>query len=117
PQMQKFNGKFEDAIKNFDVFIEYSKQKNFPEKKEFVAKAEIERQGCFFAIKHLENPFGEYELKNLQDPINSEYNDYGPFILENDSTIGLTSGRSTATGKILDNRYGEYLSDNFRFTK
>lgn len=117
PQMQKLNGKFEEAIRSFDIFIKYSQGNDFPEKNEFLEKAVIEQRGCHFAIKHLENPFGEYELKTLEEPINSKYNDYGPFILENDSTIGLTSGRSTATGKILNNRYGEYFSDNFRFTK
>lgn len=115
PQMQKLNGKFDEAIKNFDIFIKYSQENDFPEKKEFLEKAEIEQRGCYFAIKHLENPFGEYQLKILEEPINSKYNDYGPFILDNDSTIGLTSGRSTVTGKVLNNRYGEYFSDNFRF--
>lgn len=117
PQMQKLNGKFDNAIKSFDNFIKYSQQNDFPEKKEFLEKAVIEQRGCHFAIKHLENPFGEYQLKSLLEPINSKYNDYGPFILENDSTIGLTSGRSTATGKIMNNRYGEYFSDNFLFNK
>lgn len=117
PQMQKFNGKFGKAISNFDAFIVFAKTINFAEEEEFLAKAVIERKGCYFAIAHLENPFGEYNLTNLPEPINSQYNDYGPFILENDSTIGLTSGRSTVTGKILNNRYGEYFSDNFRFIK
>src|SRR5690606_16057594 len=54
PQMQKFNGKFGKAISNFDVFIVFAKTINFAEEEEFLAKAVIERKGCYFAIAHLE---------------------------------------------------------------
>src|SRR5690606_41668941 len=40
-----------------------------------------------------------------------------PFILDHDSLVVVTSGRNTVKGMVLDNRYGEYFSDNFRFYK
>ena len=117
PLMQKLNGKFHEAIDNFDHFIAYGRSRSFEEKAAFMAKAEIEKKGCFLAISHLENPFGEYNFENVGLPVNSQYNDYAPFILDHDSLIVVTSGRSTVKGKVLDNRYGEYFSDNFRFYK
>lgn len=117
PLMQKLNGKFQQAIVNFDAFITYAKDKNFDDRQEFIKKAAIEKEGCYFAISHLENPFGEYNFENLGEPVNSAYNDYAPFIIDHDSAIIVTSGRSTVTGKTLNNRYGEYFSDNFRFEK
>lgn len=117
PLMQKFNGKFDQAIDNFDHFIDYARGKSFNEKATFMAKAEIEKKGCLLAISQLENPFGEYNFENVGLPVNSQYNDYAPFILDHDSLIVVTSGRSSVKGKLLDNRYGEYFSDNFRFYK
>ena len=117
PLMQKFNGKFQEAIDNFDSFITYARSKNFNEKAAFIAKAEIEKKGCLLAISQLENPFGEYSFENLGLPINSQYNDYAPFILGHDSSLVVTSGRSTVKGMVLDNRFGEYFADNLRFLK
>lgn len=115
PLMQKLNGKFHEALDNFDSFIAYARGISFEEKAIFMEKAKIEKEGCFLAISHLENPFGEYNFENISVPVNSQYNDYAPFILDHDSLIVVTSGRSTAKGKVLNNRYGEYFSDNFRF--
>lgn len=117
PLMQKLNGKFHEAIDNFDSFMIYAKEKNFEDKAAFIAKAEIEKKGCFLAISQLENPFGEYNFENVGLPVNSQYNDYAPFILDHDSLVVVTSGRNTVKGMVLDNRYGEYFSDNFRFYK
>lgn len=117
PLMQKLEGKFASAIYNFNKFIAYVRENSFENSELLLKKAEIEKAGCLFAIEQLANPFGDYEFNNLGIPVNSPYNDYGPWILQHDSSMVFTSGRSTVKGNLENNRYGEFFPDNFRYKK
>ncbi len=117
--MLKFNENFKEAITYFDQFLNYPEHiKNFRIEKyqTYEKQAEIEKNGCYFALTQLSRRTKNYDFNHLALPVNSTYNDYAPAIYQHDSLIVITSSRITSRSKI-DNRFGESFDDNFRFEK
>ncbi len=66
------NANYSEALSYYN---EYSKNKNIPEKRQFLLACKI--ASCQFALNSLENPV-EFEPQNLGDQVNSEYDEYWP---------------------------------------
>ncbi|QHT66260.1 OmpA family protein [Rhodocytophaga rosea] len=116
--MQKFNKKYVEAIKNFDSFIENAVVNEAFDpvtKSKLIDRAKLEKAGCAFAFAQLLLPWREFNFSQLPKPVVSDFHDYAPIIVENDSALIITSGRENTTGKIKDIKLGEYLSDMYRF--
>lgn len=118
---QKFNGKYEEALNNFQTFIEnveagkYAARLKAENAKKFTEQARIEREGCLLALKELSKPSQDYQFKILAEPINSVFNDFAPATYLNDSTVVISSTRAQSKGGNFDNKFGEHLADLFRF--
>ena len=117
---QKFNGKYEEALNNFQTFIEKAESGAYPRLSEanatkFVEQSRIEREGCLLALKELSKPVQDNQFKVLPEPLNSVANDIAPDIYLNDSILVITSSRDQSKGGNFDNKLGESLFDLFRF--
>ncbi len=120
---QKFNGKYEEALNNFQTFIEnveagkYAARLKAENATKFTEQARIEREGCLLALKELSKPSQDNQFTILSEPVNSVSNDFAPDTYLNDSIIVISSTRSDSKGGNFDNKFGEHLSDLFRFEK
>jgi len=118
--MKKFNGNYEEALNNFERFIEEVEDNSYigsEEKIIFRNQAQIEREGCLLALQELSQPVRNHEFTILSKPINSPYNDFAPYVYQNDSSIIIASSRESTKGKNLDVKFGEAFADMFRFNK
>ena len=79
-------------------------------------KAYNEIKGCIKAMDELKKPQRNFEFKSLPIPGNSIYSDFSPVIIENDTSITLTSTREESIGK-HEGGLGGNLSDVYRFKK
>ena len=118
--VQKLNGKYDEAIRNFSNFIEYVDTKQSPvitdeEYAPLRDQARVDKEGCILALKQLTHPFKELNFKNIGEPVNSEAHDYAASVYRNDETIVITSGRKGAKGDLTNQRFGESFTDNYRF--
>jgi len=114
--MQKLNGKYDEAMPNFQKFINRYDQD--PIKMErfmtFKLQALVEREGCLLALNELSNPVRDNQFVVLPEPLNSESDDYAPFLFKGDSSIIITSSRRSTTGSTFDARMGQSTADLFR---
>ena len=53
----------------------------------------------------------------MPEPVNTANNDYAAVASGTSESITITSGRKGGRGSLLDNRFGDYFTDNFRFPK
>jgi len=116
--MKKLNGKFEEAILELDRAIEFMKEKGFSEDenyRKFYTQARIDKEGCQFALNELSKPKINRNFQLLGEPVNSTANDYGAYTYRHDSSLVISSGRTSGKGKFVDNKFGEGFGDIFRF--
>lgn len=115
--MQKLNGKYDQAMPNFQLFLDRFAEN--PARMEkyapFRLQALVEREGCLLALNELAHPVRESGFRVLAEPLNTEYSDYAPFIFKGDSSLIITSSRKSTTGGTFDARMGESTADLFRF--
>ena len=120
PQMHKSVGNFKDARDGFEKFISNSDRMSSltrEEKDNFIKQAELEIEGCLWAIEQLGKSWTEMGFTPMPEPVNSDHNDYAVSTSGDGQVITLTSGKKGAKGGLLDNRFGEYFTDNFRYRK
>jgi len=63
PLMQKLNGKFDEAIVNFDAFVEYainSTSRTIAENPIYIEQAKVEKEGCLLALNQLSSPVRDF---------------------------------------------------------
>ena len=116
--MQKSNGKFDQAINNFNSFLTFAERNaniSLQDRSRFVAQAVVEREGCVLALEQLSYPYRDYKFTNASSTLNTRGNDYAPAMNSKDSRLTITSGRSGTRGSLQDNRFGELFTDNFRY--
>ena len=116
--MQKSIGNFKLAKDGFEDFIKTNRISSFipsDQKDNLIKQAEIEMEGCLWAIEQLGKTWKEIGFTILPEPVNSSNNDYAAVVTENDSVITITSGRRGVRGGLMNNRFGEYFTDNFRY--
>lgn len=115
--MQKLNGKYDQAMPNFQLFL--NRFDTEPDKmaryESFRLQALVEREGCLLALNELSNPVRDNGFKPLPAPLNSQYDDYAPYLFKGDSSVIITSSRRSSTGSAFDARMGESTADLFRF--
>ena len=121
-QAQKFNGKYEEALNNFQMFIEKAESNGYPRltgeaAASWAAQARVEREGCLLALKELSKPQQDNKFQVVASPISTEYQDFAPAIYGNDSSIVISSTRSDSKGSNFDGKFGESLMDVFEFEK
>ena len=119
-RMNKAIGQFQLAKNQFDSFVKRYQNSAIleePDRGRYVAQAQIEAQGCQWAMQQMSAVFNEQGFVNLPQPVNTAFNDYAATIFEHDSSITITSGRRGAKGALIDNRYGDYFTDNINFSK
>lgn len=117
-QMQKSMGNFKKASDGFDSFINNDSNNHALSKKDrlkFIQQAEIEKEACLWAIEQLGKRWTEMGFGILPEPVNSSSNDYAAVSSVDGSVITITSGKSDARGGLVDNRFGEHFTDNFRY--
>lgn len=119
--MKKLNGDLQGAILELDRAIQSMKKNGYSESDEyrkFYIQAKIEKEGCQFALNELSKPKINRNFKILDEPVNTEFNDYAAFTFEHDSSLTISTGRSSGTtGSFIDNRFGESFADIFRYEK
>ncbi|MFK7952656.1 MAG: OmpA family protein [Ekhidna sp.] len=118
--MQKLKGDYNASLKTFRRFDDFLVENSLHEGDKyryFYKQSKIEIDGCQLAINQVNLVHEDHKFKLLDAPLNSEYNDYAAFTLENDSILCLTSAREGGKGSLVDNQFGEGLADLFRFTK
>jgi len=119
-QMQKSIGNFKKARDSFQEFIEKGSKHagiSSAERENYLNQAKIEIEGATWAIEQLGKSWREMNFRMLPEPVNSPSNDYAPVPVEGKGTITITSSREGSKGGLLDNRYGEHFTDNFRFSQ
>lgn len=98
------NESFEEAKKHFQIFKNKEGKKDFKD-----ADADRRIECADRAKKMIANPI-EAKVYNLGQNVNTEFDDYGPLITADESTLTFTSRRMGTTGDKKD-PYGEYLED------
>jgi hypothetical protein len=119
-QMQKSIGNFKHARDGFEHFIETNRERStIPEQERstFIKQAEIEMEGSIWAIEQLGKSWRDMGLRIMPEPVNSSFNDYAAITVDNAQTVTITSGRKGGRGSLVDNRFGDYFTDNFRYRK
>ncbi|MDH3710820.1 MAG: hypothetical protein OER04_13075, partial [Cyclobacteriaceae bacterium] len=119
-EMQRATGNFQLALANFEQFIDDNKDNQIlsaEDRQKYLAQAEIARQGCEWALEQVNLSWDKIGFRSLPSPVNSEFNDYAPAVGNHDTLLTITSGRKGVKGGLLDNRYGDYFTDNLRFEK
>ena len=117
-QMQKSLGNFKIAREGFESFIDEhdnSQVLTENERNSFIRQAKLEVEGCGWAIEQMGKSWTEMGFAAMPAPVNSINNDYALVATNDNTVITLTSGRKGVKGGLVDNRFGEYFSDNFRF--
>ncbi len=117
---QKFNGKYREALGNFELFIKNVERKQYTRLRgaaliTFSEQARIDLEGCLMALEELEQNRLNHNFHILGEPVNTIFNDYAAYTYHNDSSIVITSARLESKGTHLDNKFGESLTDLFRF--
>ncbi len=115
-QMQKSLGNFKNARDGFDRFIKTNNKSSLipdPEKTALLNQAKIEMEGSVWAIEQLGKSWIDIGFKIMPEPVNSHYNDYAAVAA--DDVLSITSGRKGVRGSLVDNRFGDYFTDNFRY--
>ncbi len=115
--MQRLNGDYQASDQTLDDFIRYAQEKRFKDHQLFIAYAEKEQQSNQFVLEKAIQLKGNFNLRRLQAPVNSPYNDYAASVYKHDSCLVLSSARSGTRGKAYHQKYGEFYADNFVFTK
>ena len=100
-QMQKMNGKYEEAVLTFEDFIKESKDDNK------IALATTEIAGAKMAMKMKENL--TLIVTNAGNKINTPNNEYSPLITEDGSSLYFTSFRNEKM-IVIDGKEGDYYS-------
>jgi peptidoglycan-associated lipoprotein len=99
--MQRNLGKFEDAIKTFEIYSE-----KVPED----IRAQEAIESCELALDWTENPT-RYAVSNMKG-INSKNDDRMPAFGNNDYTLLLfTTARKGVTGRNISDQTGQYFTD------
>ena len=117
-QMQKSLGNFKQAKDGFEKFLKTNQNSSFipnNQKDNFFKQAEIEMEGCLWAIEQLGKSWREIGFGILPEPVNSTSNDYAAVVAGDQTVITITSGRRGVRGGLVDNRFGEYFTDNLRY--
>lgn len=109
--MLKYNQHFEDAIQAFDRFIRYY---NTSDLAQYIVQAGKEKQGCYLALME-KSSASQYQFSRMNLPVNSEYSEYAPAILQSDSVLVITSSRVKSSKGKISNRLGEGFTDNLMF--
>ncbi len=117
--MQKTNGKYLNALANFEQFIKNveANPEKFKKRDNLGSQAKIEKRGCYLALEQKPALGIAKSFKIETQPLNTEYNDYAPVIYQNDNSLIITSGRVTKNNKTIDPILKEATSDNYRFIK
>jgi outer membrane protein OmpA-like peptidoglycan-associated protein/LysM repeat protein len=115
--MQKLNGKYQEAMENFQEYLKWynTNPDRMATFKALRLQALVEKEGCLLALNELANPVRHAEFKVLPSPVNTQYDDYAPFIFKGDSSLMMSSSRKSSTGSVFDARMGQSTADLFRF--
>ena len=117
---QKFNGKYQEALTNLELFIKNVERKQYTRLRgaasiTFSEQARIELEGCLMALEEMRENRLNHNFHLIGAPVNSVFNDYAAYTYHHDSSILITSARLESKGSGFDNRFGESLTDLFRF--
>ncbi len=115
--MQRLNGDYQASSQTLDDFIRYASEKKFKDSQLFITYAEKEQQSNQFVLEKSIQLKGNFNLRRLQPPVNSPYNDYAASVYKHDSCLVLSSARFGTRGKTYHQKYGGFYADNFVFTK
>ncbi len=118
--MQKLKGRYDQSLSNFKDFRKFLVNNELHESEKyryFYKQAKIEIDGCQLALNQITLVHPDHQFVALEQPLNSEYNDYAAFSVGNDEILCLTSARSSGKGSLADNQFGENYADLFRFVQ
>ena len=90
--MQKLRGEYEEAIVNYEDFIDKTKDippERFSYKRAYFQRALIEMEGCYWSLEQL----FEYNCDLLPVPVNTEFNDYAASMFDENKIIVITTDR------------------------
>ncbi len=114
--MKKVNNKPDEALIELNRFIGDMKNSGLNEDdryRVYYKQGRIEMEGCRLTLNATTKPHRQFEA--LPAPINTEFNDYGAYIHDHDSSLVFSSGRRSGKGSLIDYKFGESFADLFRF--
>ncbi len=114
---QKLTGKYENALAEFEEFIDYIKPLTTENQKykTFYEQAKNEREGCILALAQMTTPKPDFNTKPLPAPVNTPNNDYAPYFFDDDNSIVVSSADKASSE--IDNTFGEAFADMYRYRK
>lgn len=107
-RMQKNNGKYEDAQRNFKTYIKKFKAKG---SRDLVKRAEQEAKSALWALDYKDKEEGE-TIVRLPDIINSDYSETAPFMLGD--TLFYSSSKEKPNGKEWTSYYATQKESNIQ---
>ncbi|MEO1254356.1 MAG: tetratricopeptide repeat protein, partial [Bacteroidota bacterium] len=116
--MQKLKGRYDQSLSNFKDFRKFLVNNDLHESEKYryyYKQAKIEIDGCQLALNQITLVHPDHQFVALEQPLNSEYNDYAAFSVGTDEILCLTSARGSGKGSLADNQFGENYADLFRF--
>ncbi len=118
--MQKLKGRYDQSLSNFKDFRKFLVNNDLHESEQYRSyykQAKIEIDGCQLALNQITIVHPDHQFVGLEQPLNSEYNDYAAFSVGTDDIVCLTSARSSGKGSLTDTQFGESFADLFRFVQ
>ncbi|TAH25570.1 MAG: hypothetical protein EAZ07_06475 [Cytophagales bacterium] len=104
------SGKYDFALKYFEIYKNYLSQNKKNIKNGMVASAERDIRICSTAKELSAKPNG-IKITNMGGTINTEYPEYGPVVSADQSILIFTSNRPNTTGGNIDPIDGKYFED------
>jgi hypothetical protein len=105
-QALHLNYKFDDELKQYELFEKYVSPKDKEWKKSIVRDKEI----CAFAKMEMEGPLN-VQISSLGDSVNSEFPDYSPVLSADERMLIYTTSRPNIIQGNLKDENGKYYED------
>ena len=90
--MQKYGGKYDEALKSFRKFNEFLVSNDLHEDEKLRAlykQTKVEIDGCQIALNQQSMVIDDHGIAPLQSPINSQYSDYAAFSANDDDKASI----------------------------
>ena len=75
--MKKLQGKYAEALPHFDQFMESPP----PVNNQLLELAKKDKADCQFAVERMKDTDAHYEIRHLDETINSKYSDFAPLLV------------------------------------
>ncbi len=108
--MLKYTGAYRAAQQALEDFTTSYQASENPSVQQLTQRAKTEAEGITLAYQLFQQPSSEFSFQRLPPPVNSPFHDFGALPWQHDSSLIISSTRSTS-GEAHEGQYGTPLSD------